>query len=1061
MKENLLKNGKESTIFFNDRRLKIPVEDYSHYKPNFISTCKYNLVTFLPKNLFFQLQKLANIYFVVVAILELIPAISNTNGIPSILLPLSLVMAVSAIRDLLEDRKRKKSDLEENTRQCLKLVEGRWDKVSWQDIKIGDLIKILKDEYFPADLVLCGSSEIKGQSYIETKNIDGETNLKLKSSNKETQEFFAQGVVSNFECEIKCEEPNPHMYQFTGLIIFREHAVPLSLQQFLVRGSSLRNTNWIIGLVVYTGHETKIMLNSAKNVSKISSLERIMNKQIFYIFLLQLFVCGFSAIYYIAWYSANKDDTNQYLDFKASKNSVFVEFIITFFTWMLNFTNFVPISLLVTLEMVKFIQAIFIALDLKIYHEPTDTPAKVQSCSLNEELGQINYIFSDKTGTLTCNVMEFRKLSVRGSSFGTDARLSAEEKISNVDFVDPNFEPNKHTDFLLHLACCHSIVIERLDDKIEYRASSPDELALVSAAKFFGMAFKDIDNNSNLEIERNGQIINVKLLNTIEFSSERKRMSVIVRLPNGNLKIMTKGADSVMFERIKPGEIDADTRDHLYDFSKEGLRTLVLAEKELDEEYYNTWNIRFNSAMRDIHKRLELIEQLGEEIEKDLELIGATAIEDKLQDNVPETIKDIKNAGIKVWVLTGDKVETAINIGYSCELLSPSMSLLEITKLHTNDILNEIAQASLDNSLEKGLVVAGDSLLKLVHGHHEDKLIQLADMCKVVMACRVSPQQKAQIVEMIRKNKPEARTLCIGDGANDVSMITAAHVGVGISGLEGQQAARSSDYSISQFSYLSRLMFVHGRECYRRNAILICYNFYKNVLIVMPLFYYGLITTFSGQLIYNAWTYQLFNVTYAALPICIYAVFDREMDYSKLDYSHYSLGKNNRLFTTNVFWCWVLEGFIQAIVICFITIFGMCYASGSSNTGHMSSMWVAATLMYGLIVILVNVKVILFSNSFYWFNTLIIGLSVIFYFFSTFLLDTAIPISEWLDNYNIRGSIGIILKNPNSYIIIMLVTYMCFFLQPMVLTIYRIIKKKKQEKQERDEEIGIGLEGFE
>ena len=256
-------------------------------------------------------------------------------------------------------------------------------------------------------------------------------------------------------------------------------------------------------------------------------------------------------------------------------------------------------------------------------------------------------------------------------------------------------------------------------------------------------------------------------------------------------------------------------------------------------------------ALRDYHKKAELIDSLGEEIEKDLNLIGATAIEDKLQDFVPDTIKELREAGIRLWVLTGDKVETAVNIGHSCNLLNFSMNIFEVLSVHTKDILNEIHAALIHPSDNKALVISGDSLLKATRGAAVKEILKLTEVCKVVLACRVSPQQKAQIVGLIRDFKPNVRTLSIGDGANDVSMIMAAHVGIGISGLEGQQAARASDYAISQFSYLRRLLFVHGRECYRRNAILICYNFYKNVLLVLPMLYYGLFAAFSGQLIYN------------------------------------------------------------------------------------------------------------------------------------------------------------------------------------------------------------------
>ncbi|OMJ67067.1 hypothetical protein SteCoe_35873 [Stentor coeruleus] len=1036
MKELLMPDRKESTILFSERRINLPIQNQELYKSNKISTCKYNAITFLPKNLFIQFQKLANIYFLLVAVLQSIPQISNSNGIPNILLPLSLVLTVSAIRDILEDKKRRKSDKEENSRICLKMTTTGWQKTLWQNIKVGDVVKILKDEYFPADLIFCASSDNKGIGYIETKNIDGETNLKQKVADKNTQNWFTtvyHGQTLN--CDIVCEEPNPVIYQFSGLLRLENFTIPLSLQQFLIRGSSLKNTNWVIGLTVYTGHESKIMLNSVKTKSKFSTLENQMNKQIVIIFLLQISLCIFCGFFYMIWYDKNKTNTSQYLDLESSENNLLAQFTLSFFTWMLNFTNFVPISLLVTLEMVKFCQGLFITWDLQMYYAENDTPARVQSSSLNEELGQINYVFSDKTGTLTCNIMEFRKLTVEGEMFGTENRMLGEAKIENVDFVDSSFIPERFSKFVMHLACCHSIITENTENGIEYRASSPDELALVSAAGYFGMKFIGRDADQNIEIDYKGKVFYVKLLNTIEFTSDRRRMTVVVRLGDGKIKVLCKGADSVIMKRIRKCNIEHDTCQHLEIFAKEGLRTLVLAEKEVSEEYYNEWNERFVNAMKDIHRRNEMIYDLGDEIERDLELIGATAIEDKLQEKVQETIKELKDAEIKVWVLTGDKIETAINIGYSCGLLSENMTLLEVSSIHKKDIMNEIENAIVSKSQNKALVISGDSLLKATHGESIKKFIKLTDMCQVVLACRVSPQQKAQLVQLIRDYKPEIRTLSIGDGANDVNMITAAHVG-----LEGQQAARSSDYSISQFLYLRRLLFVHGRECYRRNSILICYNFYKNVLLVLPLLYYGSLAVFSGQLIFNTWNYQLFNVVYASLPIVLYAIFDKEMDLDKLNFSHYKIGSKSMLFSTTIFWKWVLEGTLQALLICFICIYGICYTAGHKETGRVDSLWVASTLMYGMVVILVNIKVVLFSYAYYWFNVTIIIASIAFYFIISKIIDTGLPISEWLNNYEIRGSIDQMFENPNTYVIIILITYLAFFIQPLYFTIRQLIK---------------------
>lgn len=720
---------------------------------------------------------------------------------------------------------------------------------------------------------------------------------------------------------------------------------------------------------------------------------------------------------------------------------------------MLIFTNFVPISLLVTLEMVKFLQAVFISWDLKLYYPLTDTAAGVQSSNLNEELGQINYVFSDKTGTLTCNIMEFRKFSVSGRSYGTNEHLDFNNKIPHVDFVDPSYDQSDAgtTDFMMLLACCHTIISEQKDGELHYKASSPDELALVNASRFFGYEFISRDQDMNIEIKIGDRKVIVKVLNIIEFTSDRKRMTVIVKMPDGKIKLLCKGADTVLLPRLNQSDLIGSTWKHLENYANEGLRTLILASKEIAEDEYAAWNVKFEEAMHDIHHREEKLDEVGEEIENNLNLIGATAIEDKLQDNVPETIKALREAGVKIWVLTGDKVETAVNIGFSCNLLTSELVRITVTATRTKDINDEldngILSFSADQEANFALVISGEALLKAIRGEALQKLIKITDRCNVVLACRVSPQQKADIVKLIRSNKPDARTLSIGDGANDVNMITAAHVGVGIAGLEGAQAVRASDYSVAQFSYLKRLMFVHGRESYRKNATLICYNFYKNVLLVMPLFFYGIFSAYSGQILYNTWTYQVFNIFFASLPIVNYALFDKEISYKRLETNpmHYLLGLKGKLFNTSVFWLWILEATLQGMSICIIAMFSLC-GDTSSDNGKMNSMWVGSALVFALVVIVSNTKVFEFSYSHYWFSIAILFASILSYFFILAFITEWLPLNEWLDNFDSYGSITQMFSDPNSYLCTILILFSFHFYRPIishVALLVNICRKKK------------------
>lgn len=514
----------------------------------------------------------------------------------------------------------------------------------------------------------------------------------------------------------------------------------------------------------------------------------------------------------------------------------------------------------VTVEIVKYYHAFLINSDLDIYYEPTDTPAVCRTSSLVEELGQIEYIFSDKTGTLTCNVMEFRQCSITGICYADeipeDKRATIQDgvEVGLHDFnrLQENLK-NHHTsetidEFLTLLSICHTVIPEQKGDKpneIKYQAASPDEGALVEGAVKLGYQFMARRPRA-VTISVHGEERTYELLNVCEFNSTRKRMSTIFRCPDGKIKLYCKGADTVILERLAPNNPMVDTTlQHLEDYATEGLRTLCLAMREIPESEYKQWSAIFEKAATTINNRGDELDKAAELIEKDMYLLGATAIEDRLQDGVPDTIHTLQTAGIKIWVLTGDRQETAINIGMSCKLISEDMTLViinEETMQATRESLNNkllALQNQKDGNTDVetlALVIDGRSLTFALEKELEKTFLELAVICKAVICCRVSPLQKALVVKLVKRHT-SALLLAIGDGANDVSMIQAAHVGVGISGMEGLQAARSADVSIGQFRYLRKLLLVHGAWSYQRISKVILYSFYKNITLYMTQFW--------------------------------------------------------------------------------------------------------------------------------------------------------------------------------------------------------------------------------
>ena len=207
-----------------------------------------------------------------------------------------------------------------------------------------------------------------------------------------------------------------------------------------------------------------------------------------------------------------------------------------------------------------------------------------------------------------------------------------------------------------------------------YNASSPDELALVNGARHLGFAFESRDDEGNMVCRAWDVQRRYKLLNVIEFDSTRKRMTVIVKTPEGRILVICKGADSIIEKRLKPNQQHlTTTKGFLDDFAKTGLRTLLIASKEISQQDYDAWAEDYLKAATSLNKEQEM-GRVADELETQFDLIGSTAIEDKLQEEVGSTIYDIRQAGIKVWVLTGDKIETAMNIGHACRLLDNEMN---------------------------------------------------------------------------------------------------------------------------------------------------------------------------------------------------------------------------------------------------------------------------------------------------------------------------------------------------------------------------------------------------
>ncbi|KAK4456128.1 hypothetical protein QBC34DRAFT_287765 [Podospora aff. communis PSN243] len=967
-----------------------PANAANNYVDNHVSTAKYNVVTFLPKFLFEQFSKFANIFFLFTAGLQQIPNLSPTNRYTTIG-PLIIVLMVSAGKELVEDYRRKQADKALNMSKARVLRGSTFEETKWINVKVGDIVRVESEEPFPADIVLLASSEPEGLCYIETANLDGETNLKIKQALPETASMVSSSELSRLGGKIRSEQPNSSLYTYEAALTMQagggERELSLNPEQLLLRGATLRNTPWIHAVVVFTGHETKLMRNATAAPIKRTKVERQLNMLVLVLVGMLLVLSVISTVGDLIMRRVEGDALSYlFLDPLSGGEAVARIFIKDMVTYWVLFSSLVPISLFVTLELVKYWHGILINDDMDIYYDVTDTPANCRTSSLVEELGMVEFVFSDKTGTLTCNMMEFKQCSIAGIMY---SEVVPEDRVPTIeDGVEVGIHEFKQLrenlkshptaqaidHFLTLLATCHTVIPEQTEEGgIKYQAASPDEGALVEGAMELGHKFVARKPRSVL-IEVEGRQLEYELLAVCEFNSTRKRMSTIYRCPDGKVRIYCKGADTVILERLNGDNPHVDvTLRHLEEYASEGLRTLCLAMREVPEHEFQEWYRVYDKAMTTVGgNRSEELDKAAEIIEHDFYLLGATAIEDRLQDGVPETIHTLQEAGIKVWVLTGDRQETAINIGMSCKLLSEDMMLLIINE-ETAEATRDNIQKKLDAIRNQGdatiemetlaLVIDGKSLTYALEKDLEKLFLDLAIMCKAVICCRVSPLQKALVVKLVKKYQKESILLAIGDGANDVSMIQAAHIGIGISGVEGLQAARSADVSIAQFRYLRKLLLVHGAWSYHRVSKTILFSFYKNITLYLTQFWYVFQNVFSGMIIYESWTLSFYNVFYTVLPPLVLGILDQFVSARLLDrYPQlYNLGQQNRFFKISVFVSWILTAVYHSIIL-FIggNLFWLHMVQGD---GLVANHWVWGTAMYGAVLLTVLGKASLVTNN--------------------------------------------------------------------------------------------------
>jgi phospholipid-transporting ATPase len=500
-------------------------------------------------------------------------------------------------------------------------------------------------------------------------------------------------------------------------------------------------------------------------------------------------------------------------------------------------------------------------------------------------------------------------------------------------------------------------------DEIIYSGPSADENALLRAARDCGYKLLE-RTNSGLLVEVLGEKLFYEILVTLDFSSERKRSSVVTKSPDGKIVVYTKGADTIMLERTygeTKGMIDA-----LSQFSTEGLRTLVMAYRELDIEDYNEWMIKYTEANNSIVNRKYLVGRVSNELERNLELLGCTGIEDKLQDGVPHTIDFLLRAGFQVWVLTGDKTETAVNISYSANVLKKGETI-EIriqsprNRDHCEQKLDKALQFLENNrskldQFEFALIIDTKALKYALTPQLEQKFISVVTRCKSAICCRCTPLQKARVTKLV-ESRLKKKGLAIGDGVNDVSMIQSSTIGVGIIGREGSQAARASDYAIPRFHHLVRLLAVHGHYSYVRNSDYLHLSFYKNMVVVYCQLLYAIYNGFTGQTLFDSWVMTIYNSVFTFLPPMIIGIFEKDLPEQVLlqQPELYPTFKNDALFNIKSMTLWLLRPLWHACVLFFGTYLSG-WTDGYLGSGTQDGLWVMGSIVMTAAIVTLMIR---------------------------------------------------------------------------------------------------------
>lgn len=889
---------------------------------NVVKNQKYNILTFIPLVLFNQFKFFFNFFYLIIALSQFVPVL-KVGFLFTYIGPLALVLFLTMLKEGFDDFQRYKRDKEANSTlyQVLKPNKVKIQKPSSQ-LLVGDIIEIHPSQRIPADLILLYSSEENGTTFIKTDQLDGETDWKLRRAPRFTQKFFsADGNIANLNAHVTLPPPSENIYHFEGVLevdsVAEKVSEPLFLDHTLWANTSITSGR-IYGIVIYSGRETRISMNSRAPRSKSGKLDLELN-------LITKFLFAFTLL--IAF-------------LLVALNGFYAKWYLQFFRYILLMASIIPISLRVNLD---FSKTIF---SYKINHDQHIPGTKARNSDIPEELGRISFLLTDKTGTLTQNDMHFKKLVLEHSQYEEEnipmitkivktqcekfegplkdieekykAYISANQGIVSLDQLTKQKRIRREKESILRdlitaVSVCHNVTPIVENGQQILHASSPDEIALVNFGADVKMKLMERNNDYMVLENPAGQQDTYEILANFPFSSESKRMGILVRHQStGRLIFYLKGADVAICPRVKE-VYRIGLLDECEGLARTGLRTMVFAQRYVTEEEYTAWKKIWEEAQVSIQNREEKMRKAADLLEAEMEFLGITGVEDRLADDINVTLESLRNAGIKIWMLTGDKIETAKCVAISTGLKAVSQDIYEIKEVKGDlELINKINEFS--NKINTVLLIDGVSLTKALE-NHQKLFFEVAVRAPAVVCSRCLPTQKAVVTEMVKKFSGK-RVACIGDGGNDVGMIQSADVGIGIVGKEGKQAALASDFSIMEFQYLKHLILWHGRLYYKNSAKLSQFVIHRGLIISFIQVIFILMFYFVAIPIYNGMLMLGYTTLYTTFPV-FSLIFDEDINREKaLNYPLlYKTLQKSRELNVKTFLIWVWKSLFQATVI--------------------------------------------------------------------------------------------------------------------------------------------------